>query len=98
MDDPISSFGYSLPITCFLLWGGLWSWLFWRRKSQFTMRQAFVMFTGFVLIPAILRAAYTPGRIPFLGSVVGDFGPWAFAITALMLVAVLVIVVLRTVK
>jgi hypothetical protein len=89
---------YSLIVICCALWAILWVWLFWKRKSQFSMQQGAVIFTGFIAIPAILRAAYSPGRIPYLDWIFADFGPLAFFLTALLLTTVLVMVVIKTVK
>ena len=89
---------FALVATCFLLWAGLWVWLFRRRGSKFTVRQGFVVFTGFVVIPALMRAAASPGRVPILARLVDGYGYWVVVVIVLVIWTTLVLVVMRTIR
>ena len=53
---------YGVVVATFLMWGGLCAWLVWRRSSKLTLRQLFVILTGFAVIAAIAA----PGGQEFL--------------------------------
>jgi len=88
----------SLVAICFLLWAGLWVWLFRRRGSKFTVHQGFVVFTGFVVIPALMRAAASGGRVPILGRLVDEYGYWVVLVIVLVIWTALVLVVMKTIR
>ena len=91
------SFDYSRVTACFVIWGGLWAWLFWRRRSQFTIRQAIVMFTGFAVILAVLRAA-SPGPNSVVDPSFDDWGELKSIITILLVWVIGVNIVLIAIE